>query len=47
MILATGSVALPIPGVEFGERIVDTWGAWSLPEHAEEDRRRRRRCLGL
>ncbi len=32
MILATGSVALPIPGVEFGERVVDTWGAWSLPE---------------
>src|ERR1700754_3185225 len=30
--LATGSVALPIPGVEFGERVVDTWGAWSLPE---------------
>jgi dihydrolipoamide dehydrogenase len=24
-------VALPIPGVEFGERVVDTWGAWSLP----------------
>jgi dihydrolipoamide dehydrogenase len=32
VILATGSVALPIPGVEFGDRIVDTWGAWSLPE---------------
>jgi len=31
-IIATGSVALPIPGVEFGERVVDTWGAWSLPE---------------
>jgi dihydrolipoamide dehydrogenase len=31
VILATGSVALPIPGVEFSERIVDTWGAWSLP----------------
>ena len=30
--LATGSVALPIPGVEFGGRVVDTWGAWSLPE---------------
>ena len=30
--LATGSVALPIPGVEFGDRVVDTWGAWSLPE---------------
>ena len=32
VVLATGSVALPIPGVEFSERIVDTWGAWSLPE---------------
>jgi dihydrolipoamide dehydrogenase len=30
--LATGSVALPIPGVEFGDRVVDTWGAWSLSE---------------
>ena len=28
--LATGSVALPIPGVEFGDRVLDTWGAWSL-----------------
>ncbi|HEV7615505.1 MAG TPA: dihydrolipoyl dehydrogenase [Solirubrobacterales bacterium] len=32
VILATGSVALPIPGVEFGGRVVDTWGAWSLPQ---------------
>lgn len=32
ILLATGSVALPIPGVEFGERVLDTWGAWSLPE---------------
>jgi dihydrolipoamide dehydrogenase len=32
VILATGSVALPIPGVEFGGRVVDTWGAWSLAE---------------
>jgi dihydrolipoamide dehydrogenase len=31
VILATGSVALPIPGVEWGDRVVDTWGAWSLP----------------
>jgi dihydrolipoamide dehydrogenase len=31
VIVATGSVALTIPGVEFGDRIVDTWGAWSLP----------------
>jgi dihydrolipoamide dehydrogenase len=32
VVLATGSVSLPIPGVEFGGRVVDTWGAWSLPE---------------
>src|ERR1700710_378859 len=31
VILATGSVALAIPGVEFGGRVLDTWGAWSLP----------------
>jgi dihydrolipoamide dehydrogenase len=31
IVLATGSVALAIPGVEFSERVVDTWGAWSLP----------------
>ncbi len=32
VVLATGSTALPIPGVEFGDRVLDTWGAWSLPE---------------
>jgi dihydrolipoamide dehydrogenase len=32
VILATGSLAQPIPGVEFSDRVVDTWGAWSLPE---------------
>jgi dihydrolipoamide dehydrogenase len=32
VVLATGSVAMAIPGVEFGGRVVDTWGAWSLPE---------------
>jgi dihydrolipoamide dehydrogenase len=32
VVLATGSVALPIPGVEFGGRVIDTWGAYSLPE---------------
>jgi dihydrolipoamide dehydrogenase len=35
VILATGSVALPIPGVEFGGRVLDTWGAWSLPEQPQ------------
>ena len=34
--LATGSVALPIPGVEFGERVLDTWGAWSLDHRPEK-----------
>jgi dihydrolipoamide dehydrogenase len=32
VILATGSVAMPIPGTEFSDRVVDTWGGWSLPE---------------
>jgi len=32
VVLATGSTPLPIPGVEFGDRVLDTWGAWSLPE---------------
>ncbi|MFN8215223.1 MAG: dihydrolipoyl dehydrogenase [Solirubrobacterales bacterium] len=32
VVLATGSVATAIPGVEFGGRVLDTWGAWSLPE---------------
>jgi dihydrolipoamide dehydrogenase len=36
VVLATGSVAMPIPGVEFGGRVVDTWGAWSLPELPEK-----------
>jgi dihydrolipoamide dehydrogenase len=35
VILATGSVALPIPGVEFGGRVLDTWKAWSLEEIPE------------
>jgi dihydrolipoamide dehydrogenase len=30
IVLATGSVALAIPGVEFGDRVLDTWEAWSL-----------------
>ncbi len=36
VILATGSVALSIPGVEFSDRVVDTWGAWSLPEQPKK-----------
>jgi dihydrolipoamide dehydrogenase len=30
IVLATGSVAMPIPGIEFSDRVVDTWGAWSF-----------------
>jgi dihydrolipoamide dehydrogenase len=36
VILATGSVATPIPGVPFGGRVLDTWGAWSLPEQPKK-----------
>jgi dihydrolipoamide dehydrogenase len=35
VVLATGSVELPIPGIEFGDRVIDTWGAYSLPELPE------------
>ena len=30
IILATGSAAMPIPGIDFSDRVLDTWGAWSL-----------------
>ena len=36
VVLATGSTALPIPGIEFGERVLDTWGAWSLPRRPQK-----------
>src|SRR4051794_2655181 len=32
VVLATGSVAKPIPGTQFGGRIIDTAGAWLLPD---------------
>jgi dihydrolipoamide dehydrogenase len=32
VVLATGSVARPIPGVEFGGRVIDTAGAWLMNE---------------
>lgn len=32
VIVATGSVAQSIPGVDFSDRVLDTWGAWSVPE---------------
>lgn len=36
ILLATGSVAQTIPGVEFGDRVLDTWGAWSLGSMPEK-----------
>jgi dihydrolipoamide dehydrogenase len=30
IVLATGSAAMPIPGIDFSDRVIDTWGAWSL-----------------
>jgi dihydrolipoamide dehydrogenase len=35
VVLATGSISLPIPGTEFGGRVVDTAGAWLLNEQPE------------
>jgi len=35
VVLATGSVARPIPGVQFGGRILETAGAWLLEELPE------------
>jgi dihydrolipoamide dehydrogenase len=35
VLLATGSVPRPIPGVQFGGRVVDTAGAWLLGELPE------------
>jgi dihydrolipoamide dehydrogenase len=32
IVLATGSVEMAIPGVDFSDRVIDTWGAWSLPQ---------------
>jgi dihydrolipoamide dehydrogenase len=32
VVLATGSVPRPIPGIEFGGRVIDTAGAWLLNE---------------
>ena len=47
VILATGSVALPIPGVEFGDRDPRHLGRLVAAGAAEEHRRRRRRRLRL
>jgi dihydrolipoamide dehydrogenase len=32
IVLATGSVAMAIPGMDFSDRVIDTWGAWSLDQ---------------
>jgi dihydrolipoamide dehydrogenase len=32
IVLATGSLPLPIPGTEFGGRVIGTEAAWALPE---------------
>src|SRR5581483_4503832 len=32
IVLATGSVGKPIPGTEFGDRVIGTEEAWALPE---------------
>ncbi len=46
VILATGSIPKPIPGTEFGGRVIGTEEAWALRRAAREDRRRRRRRVG-
>src|SRR5947209_6167612 len=35
IVLATGSVARPIPGAQFGGRVIGTEEAWALPELPE------------
>jgi dihydrolipoamide dehydrogenase len=35
LVLATGSVALPVPGTSFGGRVLDTAAAWLLNERPE------------
>jgi dihydrolipoamide dehydrogenase len=35
LVLASGSVSLPVPGTEFGGRVVDTAGAWLMNELPE------------
>ena len=47
IILATGSIPRPIPGVAFADRIIGTEQAWALRRAARSARRRRRRRLRL
>ena len=46
VILATGSVPKPLPGTEFGGRIIGTEEAWALEDAARDDGRRRRGRVG-
>ena len=46
IVLATGSVPKPIPGTEFGGRVIGTEEAWALDELPEHAGRRRRRRVG-
>ena len=46
IVLATGSVPKPIPGTEFGGRVIGTEEAWALERAAGDDGRRRRRRVG-
>jgi dihydrolipoamide dehydrogenase len=36
VVLATGSVSLPIPGTEFGKRVLSTEGMWALNEQPKK-----------
>ena len=46
IVLATGSVKRPIPGTEFGGRVIGTEEAWALNELPGDDGGRRRRSVG-
>ena len=46
IVLATGSVPKPIPGTQFGGRVIGTEEAWALRGAAEDAGRRRRRRVG-
>ena len=46
IVLATGSLGKPIPGAQFGGRVIGTEEAWALPELPTSTRRRRRRRVG-
>ena len=47
IILATGSVKKPIPGTQFGGRVIGTEEAWALEEPPQDPRGRGRRRVGV